>query len=148
MRTILMTLALLFSFQLHAADLDGKYTYLGFDSNFKEARYDISISDMKMDLPGDQPSLKGIQVSEGGQDDFMATLKNGVPAGIKLYKADADIQGAGQKTKITLVVQTLDNNSPRLSLYAILDGRPAPLMKAYSSDQADALQAAEDKMKP
>ena len=147
MRAFLMSLALIFTVQLHAAGLDGKYTYLAFDSDYKAARYEISISDMKMDLPGDHPEVKNIQISEGPQADFASTLKKGVPSGINLYKAEADVQGAGQKMKLTLVVQTLDNSSPRLSVYAIVDGRPAPLMKAYSADQAEALKAAEDAMK-
>ena len=150
MRAFLLGLTLLFSFQVYAGDikdLNGKYTYLAFGENYKVTRYDLSIVDMKMDLPGDHAELKNIQIAEGGQDDFVATLKKGLPAGIKLYKAEADVQGAGQKMKLTLVVQSLDNKSPRLSVYAVLEGHPQALMKAYSTDQSDALNAAEAAMK-
>jgi hypothetical protein len=136
-----------------AADLDGRYAYLAIGEDYKFSRIEMQIKDGKMILPTADNTKAIIEISEGAQDDFIATLKGkALPPAISLYKMEADFQGSGELMKLTLVKQTMNNTSPRLTVYWVDTeiNRGRPVIQAYdksSEEQMKALDAAEEELK-
>lgn len=131
--------------------IDDAYRFIGLKTDSYEfAKHSLILDQGQIKIKADDEATEKVlplALEEGAQEEFQATLKKELPAGINLYKGELDIKGDGVLKKITIVKQMINEAAPRLTIYIVENGRPYAIIKAYDRTQESALNAAWDDVK-
>lgn len=130
-------------------ELDATYKYISLKKDsFEFAKFLLTLDNGKIKIKAENESAEQImdlKIEEGAHPEFTATLRSGVPAGVRLFRSELDLDGSGVKKKITIARQNQNQTTARLTIYVVENGHPFAIIKAYDSTQEAALnQAWED----
>ena len=130
-------------------ELDATYKYISLKKDsFEFAKFLLTLDNGKIKIKAENEiteQILDLKIEDGAHPEFMATLRNGVPAGVRLFRSELDMDGSGVKKKITIARQSNSPTTARLTVYVVENGHPLAIIKAYDSAQEAAFnQAWED----